>query len=106
MSLFDGYNLLAICTPCLKSVDTPACYEKNPILSRSINVLTCFMKEFITLLNILKNYSKCIKQHDMDQIAVNLNQKKKKETGIQALFRHSLILLLWQVSELNWAFVS
>lgn len=41
----------------------------------------------------------------MDQIAVNLNQKKK-ETGIQALFRHSLILLLWQVSELNWAFVS
>lgn len=43
----------------------------------------------------------------MDQIAVNLNQKKKKkETGIQALFRHSLILSLWQVSELNWAFVS
>lgn len=77
MSLFDGYNLLAICTPCLKSIDTPACYEKNPILSRSINVLTCFMKEFIMLLNILKNYSKCIKQHDMDQIAVNLNQKKK-----------------------------
>lgn len=34
------------------------------------------------------------------------SEPEKKETGIQALFGHSLILLLLQVSELNWAFVS
>lgn len=42
----------------------------------------------------------------MNQIAVKSAEAERKETGMQALLRHSLILLLWQVSELHWAFVS
>lgn len=41
-SLFDGHSLSAMCAPCLKSADTPACYVKNPNLSRSVNAIPCF----------------------------------------------------------------
>lgn len=40
------------------------------------------------------------------RLQVKSAEAERKETGMQALLRHSLILLLWQVSELHWAFVS
>lgn len=42
----------------------------------------------------------------MDQIAVKSAEPDKKETRMQVLCRQSLILSLWQVSELHWVFVS
>lgn len=41
----------------------------------------------------------------MNQIAVKSTEEQRKETGMQVLLRQSLILLLWQVSELHWAFL-
>lgn len=82
VSLFDGHDLLVTRVPCLKSIDMPTCYLKNSKLSKSINAITCFVKEFIMLLNVKNIYFfKCIKQHDVDQIAVKCTESgEKKET--------------------------
>lgn len=54
VSLFDGYDLLAIRVPCFKSVATFSAYLKDSKLSRSINAITCLVKEFIMVLNVKK----------------------------------------------------
>lgn len=51
VSLLDGCSLLATCALCLMSLYTHICCLENLNLSRYINVIACFVKEFIMLLN-------------------------------------------------------
>lgn len=54
--------------------------------------------------HFFKNYFKCLKRHVVDTISVKFTESEKKETGVQALIRHSRMLLLWQISEPHWSF--